>query len=107
DCRPGPRWPRPTVRVADSPPPSAVRIAARRVGAVKKAAAACYWWCSVKRIFAPGTPRWEAMIPFTHSFSPSEFFIARGKLRQERGKARRMLERIRSNFSIGFLVQYT
>jgi hypothetical protein len=42
------------------------------------------------------------MIPFTHSFSPSEFFIARGKLRQERGKARRMLERIRSNFSIGF-----
>ncbi len=69
---------------------------------MKKAAAACDWWCSVKKIFRPGTLRCEAMIPFTHSFSPSEFFIARGKLRQERGKARRILERIRSNFSIGF-----
>ena len=26
------------------------------------------------------------MMPFTHSFSPSVFFIAWGKLRQERGK---------------------
>ena len=42
------------------------------------------------------------MIPLIHSFSPSELLIARGKLRQERGKARRALERIRSNFSIGF-----
>ena len=80
--------PRPTESVAHSPTPSAVRIAASRVGAVRKAAAACDWWCSVKRILRAGTPRREAMMPFTHAFSPSVFFMARGKLRQERGKAR-------------------
>ena len=37
----GRRSPCPTVSVAHSPTPSAVRIAARRVGAVRKAAAAC------------------------------------------------------------------
>ena len=39
--RPSARSPWPTVSVAHSPTPSAVRIAARRVGAVRKAAAAC------------------------------------------------------------------
>ncbi len=42
------------------------------------------------------------MMPFTHAFSPSVFFIACGKLRQERGNARSAVTRIRSNFSIGF-----
>ena len=42
------------------------------------------------------------MIPFTQSFSPNEFFIARGKLRQVRGKPRSAMVRIRSNLSIGF-----
>ena len=37
----GRRSPWPTVSVAHSPTPSAVRIAARRVGAVRNAAAAC------------------------------------------------------------------
>ena len=49
----GRRSPWPTVSVAHSPTPSAVRIAARRVGAVRKAAAACEWWWPVNRIFAP------------------------------------------------------
>ena len=39
----GRRSPRPTVSVAHSPTPSAVKIAARRVGAVRNAAAACDW----------------------------------------------------------------
>ena len=42
------------------------------------------------------------MMPFTHSFSPSVFFIACGKLRQERGKPRSAIVRMRSNLSIGF-----
>ncbi len=42
------------------------------------------------------------MIPFTHSFSPSEFFIARGKLRHVRGNPRSAMVRMRSNLSIGF-----
>ena len=38
------RSPSPAVSVAHSPTPSAVRIAERRVGAVRNAAAACAWW---------------------------------------------------------------
>jgi hypothetical protein len=41
--RPGHRSPWPTVSVAHSPTPSAVRIAARLVGAVRNPAAACDW----------------------------------------------------------------
>ena len=41
------------------------------------------------------------MMPRTQTFSPSEFFIAGGTLRHERGKARSALVRMRSNFSIG------
>ena len=48
--QPSRRSPWPTVSVAHSPTPSAVKIAARRVGAVRKAAAACDWWCAVKKI---------------------------------------------------------
>ena len=88
--------------VAHSPTPSAVRIAASRVGAVRNAAAAWDWWCSANRIFRPGTPRRDAMIPFTQAFSPSVFFIACGKLRQERGNARSAVTTMRSSFSIGF-----
>ena len=92
----------PAVMVAHSPTPSAVRIAARSVGAVRKLAAAWDWWCSAKRTFRPGTPRCEEMMPRTQTFSPREFFIAFGNARQERGKARRAHVRMRSNFSIGF-----
>src|SRR5258706_3784455 len=84
DCR----SPWPTVRVAHSPTPSAVRIAARGVGAVRKAAAACAWWCPVNRIFELGTPRCDAMMPRTHTFSPSELLIAWGNDRHERGNVR-------------------
>ena len=84
--RPARRSPWPTVSVAHSPTPSAVRIAARRVGAVRKAAAACDSWCSVNRIFFRGTPRCDEMMPRTQTFSPSEFFIACGNDRHDRGK---------------------
>ena len=40
------------------------------------------------------------MMPRTQTFSPSEFLIALGKDRQERGKARSAQVRIRSNFSM-------
>jgi hypothetical protein len=69
---------------------------------VRKAAAAWDWWCSVKRILRAGTPRREAMSPFTHAFSPNVFFIACGKLRQERGNARSAVTRMRSSFRMGF-----
>ena len=39
------------------------------------------------------------MMPRTQTFSPSEFFIAWGNARHERGKARSVQVRIRSNFS--------
>ena len=42
------------------------------------------------------------MTPLIHIFSPSVFFIALGKLRQERGNSRRIVETMRSNLSIGF-----
>ncbi len=77
-------------------------MAASRVGAVRNAAAACDWWCSVKRILRPGMPRCEAMMPFTQSFSPKELFMARGKLLHVCGKPRSAMVRLRSNFSIGF-----
>jgi hypothetical protein len=38
------------------------------------------------------------MIPRTQTFSPSEFFMAFGNERQERGNARSVHVRIRSNF---------
>ena len=41
-------------------------------------------------------------MPFTHSLPPSAFCIARGKLRQVRGKPRSAMVTMRSNFSIGF-----
>src|SRR5216684_621561 len=75
--------PCPSESVAHSPTPSAVRMAARLVGAVRKAVAACDWWCSVKRIRDARTPSCEEMIPLTHSLPPSVFFIAWGKLRLE------------------------
>jgi hypothetical protein len=77
-------------------------MAAAAVGAVKKAAAACAWWCWVNRILRAGTPRRAAMIPFTQTFSPTVFFMAWTNARRERGKARSKVVRIRSNFSIGF-----
>jgi hypothetical protein len=46
-----------------------------------------------------GTPRCDEMMPRTQTFSPSEFFIAWGNDRHERGKARSVQVRIRSNFS--------
>ena len=92
--------PMPAVSVAHSPTPSAVRIAARRVGAVRNAAAACDSWCPVNRIFLRGTPRCDEMMPRTQTFSPSEFLIACGNDRHERGKARSAHVRIRSNFSM-------
>ena len=99
--RPSDRFsPRPTVSVAHSPTPSAVKIAAPRVGAVKNAAAACAAWCPVNRILRLGTPRYDEMIPRTHTFSPSEFLIAFGNERQDRGKARSVHVRIRSNFNM-------
>jgi hypothetical protein len=88
--------------VAHSPTPSAVRIAARRAGEPKKAAAACAWWCSVKRMRSPGTPSSEAIVPLTQSLPPSAFFIAWGKLPHDRGKPRSAMVRMRSNLSIGF-----
>ncbi len=75
-------------------------MAARRLGDVRNAAAACDSWCPVKRIFLRGTPRWDEMMPRTQTFSPSEFFIACGNDRHECGKARSALVRIRSNFSM-------
>ena len=77
-------------------------MAALRVGAAKKAAAAWAWWCSVKRMRSPGTPSSEAIVPFTQSLPPSVLFIARGKLPHERGKPRSVMVRMRSNLSIGF-----
>src|SRR6185436_14662700 len=100
DAPPAPRSPRPTVSVAHSPTPSAVKIAARRVGAVKKAAAACDAWWPVKKILRRGTPRYEAMMPRTHTFSPSELRIACGNDRQERGKDRSEHIRMRSSFNM-------
>jgi hypothetical protein len=63
-------------------------MAARRVGAVRKAAAACEAWWPVKKMLRRGTPRYEAMMPRTHTFSPSELRIACGNDRHDRGKAR-------------------
>ena len=40
------------------------------------------------------------MMPRTQTFSPSEFFIACGNDRHERGKARSAQVRMRSNFSM-------
>ena len=40
------------------------------------------------------------MMPRAQIFSPSEFFMAIGKLRHERGNARSVLVRIRANFSM-------
>ena len=40
------------------------------------------------------------MMPRTHTFSPSEFFIACGNDRHDRGNARRIIVRIRSNFNM-------
>ena len=74
-------------------------MAAFRVGAVRKAAAACASWCRVKQILLFGTPRCDEMMPRTQTFSPSVFFIAWGNDRHERGKARSVQVRIRSNFS--------
>ncbi len=78
-----------------------VNIAARRVGAVRKAAAACDWWCSVNKILLLGTPKCDEMMPRTQTLSPSEFCIAFGNARQEWGKARKAQVRMRSNLSIG------
>src|SRR5260370_6340499 len=49
----GGRSPCPTASVVHSPTPSVVRIAQRRVGAVRKAVAACDSWCRVNRILLP------------------------------------------------------
>src|SRR6266700_6222743 len=95
------RSPFPTDSVAHSPTASVVKMAARRVGAVRKAAAACDWWCSVNKTFRPGTPKCDEIIPRIQTFSPSEFFIALGNARQDWGKARKAQVRIRSNFNIG------
>ena len=92
------RSPCPTVSVAHSPTPSAVKIAARRVGAVRKAAAACDAWCPVNKTFRRGTPRSEEMMPRTQTFSPSEFLMAWGNDRHECGNVLSALVRIRSNF---------
>ncbi len=40
------------------------------------------------------------MMPRTQTFSPSEFLIACGKERHDRGKARSAQVRMRSNFSM-------
>ena len=40
------------------------------------------------------------MTPRIHTFSPSEFLIAAGNDRHERGKARSAVTRILSNFSM-------
>ena len=77
--RPARRSPWPAVSVAHSPTPSAVRMAARRDGDVRNAAAAWASWCPVKRIFLRSTPRCDAMMPRTQTFSPSVFFMACGK----------------------------
>jgi hypothetical protein len=95
---PGCRAPWPNVSVAHSPTPSAVRIAARRVGAVTNAPAACAWWWLVNRIFERRTPRCDEMMPRTRTFSPSEFLMAWGKDRRERGNVRSAVVRMRSNF---------
>ncbi len=56
----------------------------------------------MKRIFEPGVPIFDEMIPFTHSFSPSALRIARGKLRHEYGKFASAVSNMRSNLSMGF-----
>jgi hypothetical protein len=90
----------PAVSVAHSPTPSAVRMAARRDGDVRNAAAAWASWCPVKRIFLRSTPRCDAMMPRTQTFSPSVFFMARGNDRHDRGNARSVHVRIRANLSM-------
>ena len=77
-----------------------VNIAARRVGAVRKAAAACDWWCSVNKILLLGTPKCDEMMPRTQTFSPNVFLIACGNERHECGNARSAHVRIRSNFNM-------
>jgi hypothetical protein len=95
------RSPIPNVKVAHSPTPSAVRMAARSVGAVRKAAAAWDWWCSVKNIFSGGVPRCEVIRPRTHILLPIEFFMAWGNDFHEVGNARKTVVRMRSNLSMG------
>jgi len=60
-------------------------------------AAACAWWWLVNMIFGRGTPRCDEIMPRTQTFSPSEFLMACGKDRHERGNVRSAQVRIRSN----------
>jgi hypothetical protein len=54
----------------------------------------------VKKILSRGTPRCDEMMPRTQTFSPRLFFIACGNDRHDRGNARSVHVRIRSNFSM-------
>ena len=75
-----------SVAVAHSPTPSTVRMAASSKGEQKNALAACERWCSLKRIFATGTPSSLWIRLLIQSLSASQAIIDSWNTRRDRGK---------------------